>query len=255
MITFGLIGKTLKHSFSKSYFEKKFRELNLKDFRYDMFEIETIQDLKNVISENKDLKGLNVTIPYKKAVLPFLDELSPDAKEIGAVNCIQFAKGKLIGHNTDVYGFSQSIKPFLDTNHQRALILGTGGAAKAVAFALEKVGVDAYFVTTSSTKKTNNTFFYSEINDHVMTAFKLVINATPVGSFPDTHDYPSIPYQFFTPRHLAYDLIYNPAYTCFLEYAHDYGATIINGLSMLHLQAEKSWEIWTGNISGFPSLN
>ena len=245
MTNFGIIGNSLSHSFSKSYFEKKFKELNLDDHFYHKFEIPSIEDFQKIISETKNLKGLNVTIPYKQSIIPFLDELSPEAKEIGAVNCINIIDNKLIGYNTDVYGFSQSIKPFLDTNHQRALILGTGGASKAVAYALKKVGVEVYFVTSSLVKKTENTFFYSEINELMINAFKLVVNATPVGTFPDIYDYPSIPYQFFTPQHLAYDLIYNPEQTLFLEYAKEKGAITVNGLSMLHLQAEKNWEIWT----------
>ncbi|PBQ33179.1 shikimate dehydrogenase [Sphingobacteriaceae bacterium] len=244
MSHFGIIGKSLSHSFSKSYFEKKFKELNLTDHVYDTFEIPTIEGLKKVLEDNKNLVGLNVTIPYKETIIPFLDELSAEAKEIGAVNCIHHVNGKFIGYNTDVYGFSQSIKPFLDTNHQRALILGTGGASKAVAYALKKVGVEIYFVTSASTKKTANTFFYSEINELVMNAFKLVVNASPVGTFPNIDESPAIPYQFLTPQHLAYDLVYNPEQTSFLKQAKERGSIVVNGLSMLHLQAEKNWDIW-----------
>jgi shikimate dehydrogenase len=243
MHQFGLIGKSLQHSFSKTYFEKKFELLGLKDHSYRNFEIESIEDLKTIVSHNTDLKGLNVTIPYKEAVIPYLDELTAEAREIGAVNCINVVNKKLVGYNTDVYGFSQSIKPFLDLNHGRALILGTGGAAKAVACALKKTGVDLYFVT-SSQKKTSNCFYYSEINEVVMNSFKLVINATPVGTFPKTDECPPLPYNLFTPLHLAYDLIYNPPQTLFLKQAADRGAITVNGLSMLQLQAERSWEIW-----------
>jgi len=247
MVSFGLIGKILTHSFSKSYFEKKFKELNLEDHFYNTFEIDSIAEFKSIVLKTKGLKGLNVTIPYKESVIPFLDELSAEAKEIGAVNCIDIRNGRLTGYNTDAYGFSQSIKPFLDTNHQRALILGTGGSAKAAAYALKKVGVEIYFVTSSATKKTPNTFFYSEINDLVMNAFKLIVNATPVGMFPDVDQCPPLPYHAFTPEHLAYDLIYNPEQTLFLKQAREKGSIIVNGLSMLHLQAEKSWEKWTGH--------
>lgn len=246
-IQFGIIGKSLSHSFSKAYFEKKFKELGLNDHFYNTFEIASLEELKDIISKTANLKGLNVTIPYKEAIIPYLDELSPEAKEISAVNCIHVINGKLIGHNTDVYGFSQSIKPFLDTNHQRALILGTGGASKAVAYALKKVGVEIYFVTSSTTKKTENTFFYSEVNDLVMNAFKLVVNTTPVGTFPNVNECPSLPYYAFTKEHLAYDLIYNPEQTLFLKQAKEHGSISVNGLSMLHLQAEKSWEIWRSN--------
>ena len=245
MAHFGLVGKTLQHSFSKTYFEKKFKELNLENYLYKLFEIDSIEKIKKIVGDDPTLKGLNVTIPYKESIIPYLDELSAEAKEIGAVNCIKILNGRLIGYNTDVYGFSQSIKPFLDTNHERALILGTGGASKAVAYALKKVGVEVYFVTSSQIKKTENTFFYSEINEVVMNAFKLVVNASPVGTFPNVLDYPSLPYQFFTPLHLAYDLVYNPEQTLFLEHAKEKGAITVNGLSMLKLQAEKSWEIWT----------
>ncbi len=241
---YGLLGKSLNHSFSKAYFEKKFQDLHLTDCQYSNFEIDSIDKIKSLIKDTPNLVGLNVTIPYKEAVLPFLDELSSEAKEIRAVNCIRIQNGKLIGYNTDVYGFAQSIKPFLDVNHQRALILGTGGASKAVAQALKKVGVEIYFVTSSQTKKTNNTFFYSELNELVLNAFKLIVNTSPVGTFPHVKECPNIPYQFISPQHLAYDLIYNPAQTLFLQKAKEKGAITVNGLSMLQLQAEKSWEIW-----------
>lgn len=244
MVNFGLIGKSLAHSFSKKYFEKKFSELGLENNFYHLIELETIQDFKKNISKIENLKGLNVTIPYKESIIPFLDELSPEATEIGAVNCINFIDGKLIGYNTDVYGFSQSVKPFLDTNHQRALILGTGGASKAVAFALKKVGVDVYFVTSSKEKKTENTFFYSEINKLVMNAFKLIVNTTPVGTFPNIEECLPVPYQSLTKQHLAFDLIYNPEQTLFLKKAKERESITVNGMSMLQLQAEKSWEIW-----------
>lgn len=244
MIKFGLIGKSLKHSFSKQYFEKKFREQGLENYSYDLFEINAIEDLKTIIAENEGLQGLNVTIPYKESVIPFLDELSPEAKEIGAVNCIHFEKNKRVGYNTDAYGFSQSIKPFLDTNHQRALILGTGGASKAVAYSLKKVGVEIYFVTLSLVKKTGSTFFYSEINALVMDAFKLIINTTPLGTFPKIDECPPLPYHLFTPQHLVYDLVYNPEQSLFLKQAKQQGSITVNGLSMLQLQAEKNWEIW-----------
>jgi shikimate dehydrogenase len=242
---FGLIGKTLSHSFSKSYFEAKFEKLGLEDHTYDLFEIGTIELFGEILEAHPDLKGLNVTIPYKEQIIPFLDELSAEAKAVGAVNCISIQNNKLVGYNTDVYGFSQSIKPFLDNNHQRALILGTGGASKAIAYALNKVGVEFYFVTSSEKKKTINTFFYSEMNALMMRAFKLIVNTTPLGTFPGVNECPPLPYEFFTPEHLAYDLVYNPAETLFLKQAKAQGAITVNGLSMLQLQAEKSWEIWS----------
>jgi shikimate dehydrogenase len=248
MADYGLVGKILGHSFSKSYFEKKFKDLHLTDCAYSNFEIDTIEKIKLLIRERPELKGLNVTIPYKESVMPLLDELSAEAKEIGAVNCIKIQDNKLIGYNTDVYGFAQSIKPFLDTNHQRALILGTGGASKAVASALKKVGVEIYFVTSSATKQTENTFFYSELNDLVLNAFKLIVNTTPLGTFPNVNECPALPYHCFTPQHLAYDLIYNPEQTLFLKQAKEKGSITLNGLSMLQLQAEKSWEIWNATL-------
>lgn len=243
MTEYGLIGKSLKHSFSKTYFEKKFNELGLKDHFYSNFELNDVGQLRELVSGKPGLWGLNVTHPFKEEVMGLLDEISAEAKEIGAVNCIKIQQGRLIGFNTDAYGFGQSIKPFLDTNHQRALVLGTGGASKAVAFALKKVGVEVYFAS-SSAKKNDHTFSYPEINETVMNAFKLVINTTPLGLHPDELQSPPLPYQFFTKDHLAYDLIYNPEKTVFLKQAHANGAVIMNGLSMLKLQAEKSWEIW-----------
>ncbi len=242
MTNFGLIGRSLSHSFSKKYFEKKFTELHLKDHLYQNFELETIDQFKKVLL-TENLKGLNVTNPYKESIIPFLDELSSEAKEIGAVNCIKLNGKRTTGHNTDAYGFAQSIKPFLDTTHERALILGTGGASKAVAYALKKIGVEVFFATSSPQKKAN-TFFYNEINERMMEAFKLVINTTPLGLYPDNNQAPALPYHLFTSDHLAYDLIYNPEQTLFLKQAKEHGAVTINGLSMLHLQAEKSWEIW-----------
>lgn len=244
MFHFGLIGKSLKHSFSRSYFERKFREEGLADHHYSNFELPEIEALEQLIADTSDLKGLNVTIPYKELVLPLLDSLDEEARKIGAVNCIKITNGKTTGYNTDAYGFAQSIKPFLDVNHQRALILGTGGASKAVSYALKKVGVEVYFAS-SSEKKTPNTFLYPEINDLVMQSFKLIVNTTPLGMMPYEREAPSLPYHLFTPGHLAYDLIYNPAETLFLKQAKQQGAVIMNGLSMLQLQAEKSWEIWT----------
>lgn len=242
MINFGLIGRSLSHSFSKNYFEKKFAELGSKDHAYLNFELKTIEEFKAVL-RTENLKGINVTNPYKEEIIPFLDELSVEAKEIGAVNCVKIENGKTIGFNTDAYGFGQSIKPFLDTTHERALILGTGGASKAVAYSLKKTGVEVFYATTSS-KKNASAFLYNEINERMMQAFKLIINTTPLGLFPNINGAPALPYHLFTDKHLAYDLIYNPEQTLFLKQAKEKGAITINGLSMLKLQAEKSWEIW-----------
>lgn len=241
---FGLVGKTLKHSFSKNYFEEKFKALNLTNYSYLNFELDEINELKKLIDSNPDLCGLNVTVPYKESVIPYLDELSPDAKAIAAVNCIKIVNGKATGYNTDEFGFRFSIKPFLEPKHNRALIFGTGGSSKAVAYALKKIGVEFYFVTSSDIKKSPNTFFYSELNPVILKQFLLLINCTPLGMFPNTEEAPNLPYDCVTSDHLAYDLIYNPEETLFLKRCGEKGAITINGLSMLKLQAEKSWEIW-----------
>lgn len=244
MTVFGLIGQTLSHSFSKSYFEKKFGDLGLGDHEYRNFELANIHGFPAILKADPDLKGLNVTYPYKEAVIEYLDELSPEAAEIGAVNCVAIAAGKTKGYNTDVYGFAQSIRPFLDRHHERALILGTGGAAKAVSFVLGTFGLELFFVTSDPNKKKERSFLYGEVNRRMMEACKLVVNCTPLGMFPDVDRYPEIPYQYFTPEHLAYDLIYNPEETLFMQKAKEAGASTVNGLSMLQLQAEKSWQIW-----------
>lgn len=239
---YGLLGKTLSHSFSKDYFTKKFESLQLKDHSYLNFELSNIEEFSELIKNNSHLKGLNITIPYKEKIIPFLDELTNEAKEIAAVNCIEFKEGKLIGHNTDHYGFKQSIKPFLEPQHERALILGTGGSSKAVAYALKSIGVEVYFVT-SSEKKGNNYFLYSELNEIIFNSFKLIVNTTPLGMAGNA-EAPSLPYHFLGKLHFCYDLIYNPGETPFLKQAKEQGAFTMNGLSMLKQQAEKSWDIW-----------
>lgn len=242
----GLLGKSLSHSFSKGYFEKKFIEESKSNYNYANYDLENLDNLIQIITDNR-LSGLNVTKPYKESVIPFLNEMDGVAKEIKAVNCIKISWQNdiphLIGYNTDYYGFGQSIKPFLEPSHQKALILGTGGASKAVYYALKNIGVDVYFVT-SSEKKTPNSFLYSELNEHVLNAFKLIVNCTPLGMYPKTEVFPDIPYEFLTPQHLMYDLIYNPEQTLFLQKGKEKGAVIINGLNMLKLQADKAWEIW-----------
>ncbi len=253
--SYGLIGYPLSHSFSKKYFSEKFEKEQLKDHEYQLFPIETIEELPALLKKHSTLRGLNVTIPYKESVLPFLDELDPTAKEIGAVNCIKIISDekepstkKLVGYNTDAFGFRQSLKPFLETQHERALILGTGGASKAVHHVLKTIGIDCYFVTRTKIIDNNlilkNEFSYEELNEHVMTAFKLIVNTTPVGMYPDVEEAPAIPYEFLTPAHLLYDLVYNPPETAFLKKGKEMGTATVNGLSMLHLQAEEAWKIW-----------
>ncbi len=243
---FGLIGKSLSHSFSKSYLEEKFIKEDKEGFQYTNFDLENLDNLLQIITDHK-LSGLNVTKPYKESVIPFLNELDTTAKEIGAVNCIKITWKNntpyLIGYNTDYYGFAQSIKPFLEPIHQRALILGTGGASKAIAYALKNVDVDFYYVTTGE-KKAANYFHYSELNEYVLNAFKLIVNCTPLGMYPKTDACPEIPFEFITSEHLLYDLIYNPEETLFLQKGKLQDAVTINGLNMLKLQADKAWEIW-----------
>lgn len=242
----GLIGKSLSHSFSKPYLEEKFIKEDKLDFQYSNFDLENLDTLSEIILKHH-LSGLNVTKPYKELIIPYLNELDATAKEIGAVNCVKITWENnipfLVGYNTDYYGFAQSIKPFLEPIHQKALILGTGGASKAVNYALKNIGVDVYFVTTGD-KKNTNYFHYSELNEYVLNAFKLIVNCTPLGMYPKTDTCPDVPFQFMTSEHLLYDLIYNPEETLFLQKGKDNGATTINGLNMLKLQADKAWEIW-----------
>jgi shikimate dehydrogenase len=244
MKVYGLIGFSLSHSFSKKYFEKKFGDLKLQDVCFNNYELANISHFQHLMESEKNICGLSVTNPYKESIMPLLHDISDEARRIGAVNCVQIKNQKYIGHNTDVFGFAHSIKPFLDPNHQKALILGTGGASKAVAFALQKIGIDIFFATGRPQKQNANTFLYSQLNQRMMESMKLVVNTTPLGTFPKVEDCPPIPYDYFTPQHLAYDLVYNPAETTFLQNAAKAGAITVNGLSMLHWQAEKAWEIW-----------
>jgi shikimate dehydrogenase len=243
MKLYGLIGKSLAHSFSKNYFTEKFLKENITDCSYELFELDDIKNFHSIIKNNPTVKGLNVTIPYKDEVLEYLTEIDGIAKEIGAVNTISITKDlKLIGHNTDYYGFKKSLKPFLDINHSRALILGTGGASKAVHYVLKELNIDCLFV--SRNPKNNNEISYNEINDYVLKHHQIIINTTPVGMYPNVSDSPMLNYDCITPEHLLYDLIYNPTETAFLQKGKEQGCITLNGLEMLKLQAEKSWEIW-----------
>lgn len=239
---YGLIGKNIAYSFSKKYFAKKFQREALHDCEYVNFDIQNIESVESILKELKTLKGLNVTIPYKEAIVPYLDKLSKSAKKIGAVNCIKITKKrKLIGYNTDWYGFGLSLQPLLTDKHKKALILGTGGASKAVAYALKKKGIS---VTRVSRKGNKKQYSYSELSKIEIEEHTLIINTTPLGTHPDVLSFPPIPYQFITERHLCYDLIYNPEESLFLKKAKKQGAQIKNGYEMLVLQAEKSWKIW-----------
>ena len=240
---YGLIGKDIAYSFSKKHFTDKFVLGNLDDCSYDNFDIQTIEDFPNILTENPDLKGLNVTIPYKEKILPYLNKLSPSAAQIGAVNVIRFTKKRnLKGYNSDYYGFMKSLKPLLESHHKKALILGTGGAAKAVAFALNKLGILYTFVSREATE---NTIDYPRINATTFDNYQIIINCTPLGTSPNTNEFPAIPYEFFTQKHIAFDLVYNPELTVFLKKAKQKGAVTKNGYEMLVFQAEKAWKIFT----------
>ena len=241
MKTYGLIGKSLSHSFSKKYFTEKFDNQGLIDSEYINIEIETIEEFVEKVKELNP-QGLNVTIPYKKAILPFLDDLDEVAEIIGAVNTIVFKNGKLKGYNTDAFGFHQSIKPFFKSQHERALILGTGGASKAVEYVLKQYGVEVMFASRNDSK--NNVLNWNDINENVIKHHLLIINCTPLGMFPNIASKPVIPYSALTERHLLVDLVYNPDETLFLKLGKEYGAKVINGLTMLQQQAEKSWSLW-----------
>lgn len=232
--------KKLDYSFSKDFFNNKF-EAEGKSHTFENIEIPDIEQVQEILRSG-EYSGLTVTIPYKEAIIPFLDELSPDAKVVGAVNCVLFKDGKTIGYNTDTFGFHQSIKPFLTNQHERAMILGTGGASKAVAHVFKQIGVDVIFI--SRQPKLANEFDYEAINEYMLKACKVVVNCTPVGTYPDVDAHVPFPFDYLTPDHLVIDLIYNPAKTAFLLKAEAEGATILNGLSMLHEQALKAWSIW-----------
>lgn len=239
MKTYGLIGEKLDYSFSKTFFDDYFNK-NSVDAAFINLEIPTIDSITEVFK--KDISGLTVTIPYKETIIPFLDEITSEAKEIGAVNVIQFKDGKRIGHNSDAYGFQQSIKPFLTNLHERALILGTGGASKAVAYVFKSLGIDVIFCSRNPSGPKE--FSYDLLNEHMVNACKVIVNCTPIGTFPNVDESIDFPFQFLTKDHLVVDLIYNPAKTKFLQKAEEIGATILNGESMLKEQALKAWEIW-----------
>lgn len=244
---FGLIGKNISYSFSKKYFLEKFEKNELEGYSYENFDLNSIVQFPKLIRENPDLGGLNVTIPYKEKIIPYLDKLSKKAAQIGAVNCIRFtSKGKLKGYNTDWYGFKKSLQPLLQPHHQKALILGSGGASKAVAFALEELGILYAFVTRS---KAENSLDYKYINATTFDNYQIIINCTPLGTFPDVDEAPEIPYDYFTSEHIAFDLIYNPEETTFLKLAKAKGAICKNGYEMLVHQAEKNWKVWNKSSS------
>ncbi len=241
---FGLIGYPLTHSFSQNFFNQKFEAENI-SAQYLNFEIPDIGDLMEVVAEYPALSGLNVTIPYKEQVLPYLDEIDDDAKKIGAVNVIKFIKKKgslkFKGYNSDIIGFSDSIKPLLTPKRDKALILGTGGAAKAVRQGLINLGVEPTYVSRT---KREGVITYQELIPEIMSSHKIVVNTTPLGMYPHIDECPDIPYSELTPDHLCYDLLYNPDVTLFMKRSREHGAEVKNGLEMLLLQAFVSWNIW-----------
>lgn len=241
MNLYGLIGYPLSHSFSKKYFSEKFHREGIADAGYELFPIEHIESLPDLLTANPQLRGLNVTIPYKEQVLPYLNELSPEVKEIGACNCIRIQNGELTGFNTDVVGFEQSLLPLLSAHHNRALVLGTGGAAKAVLWVLKKNNISTQTVSRAGGAAS---YRYEELDESVLSTHTLIINTTPLGMQPNVNSLPSLPYAAMNERHLCYDLVYNPEKTAFLTAAEKQGAVIKNGLEMLQRQAEEAWRIW-----------
>jgi len=243
---FGLIGKTLSHSFSANYFNNKFLKLNLSNTRYELFSLEDLNDLFFLLQSNASICGLNVTVPYKTDIIQYLDEVDQTATVIGAVNTIKIdrTQSKIIlrGYNTDYLGFSESLKHIAPFNHKKALILGSGGAAKAVAFALNLLKIEFLFV--SRTVKNINTIGYNELNLDIIENHSLIINTTPLGMFPNIEEYPDIPYQYLNNKHFLYDLVYNPELSNFLKKGKEQNAYICNGLKMLFAQADYAWKIW-----------
>ena len=244
MKKFGIIGYPLGHSFSPGYFNEKFQNEGI-DAIYEKYELPVITDLQAIIDYTQDLCGFNVTIPYKEKVMSYLDVISPEARAIGAVNVVKVTnkdgKKHLEGYNSDLIGFTRSIQPLLEAHHKKALVLGTGGASKAVMYGLHKLGIETMLV---SRYQKNNTIQYEQIDKEVMKEYTVIVNCTPCGMAPHFDECPAIPYCHITPKHLLFDLIYNPDETLFLKNGREQGAVTKNGLEMLLLQAEGAWEIW-----------
>lgn len=243
---FGLIGYPLSHSFSKKYFTDKFLQEKKGDCRYELFPIADISSFPGLLEDHPNLEGINVTIPYKQQVLAYLDALSPEASAVGAVNVIRRTDRGLTGYNSDVYGFGESLRKHLTPEDTHALILGTGGASRAVTYVLQQQGIRYRLV---SRQRRADALQYHELNREVMQQATLIINTTPLGMAPDFSACPDIPYDLLGPGHLLFDLIYNPEKTLFLQRGQARGSRVLNGLEMLHLQAEKSWDIWNGESS------
>ncbi|HMK26144.1 MAG TPA: hypothetical protein VK483_08950 [Chitinophagaceae bacterium] len=242
MRLFGLIGYPLSHSFSKKYFTEKFEQEGLTDCRYELFPIATIHELPGILIKHPELEGLNVTVPYKRQVLPFLHSSNHIPADVDACNCIHIKEGKLVGYNTDVIAFEKSFTPLLKPQHKKTLVLGNGGAAAAVIFVLKKLSID--FIIASRELHGNSSLTYKDVHEEQMKECNIIINTTPLGMYPNERSCPFIPYQFISGQHLLYDLVYNPAKTLFLQKGEELGAAIKNGEEMLMLQAEESWKIW-----------
>ena len=244
MDKYGLIGNNIDYSFSKTFFNSKFKKEESND-SYENFDISDLSQLSEVLLKNPKLKGLNVTIPYKESIIKYLDRIDSNAQKIGAINTIKITpEGKLIGYNTDYIGFKESLKNLLPISKKNALVLGTGGASKAIVYALKSLN---YKVTQVSRVKKEGITTYTELNKEVMIQHQLIINCTPLGTFPNIDQYPSIPYQYVTKNHLMFDLTYNPLETMFIKLSKEQGARISNGLKMLEFQAEEAWSIWKAN--------
>ncbi len=240
--SFGLLGRNISYSFSKSYFTDFFRKEGIDNCSYENFDLSNLSDLETIIKEYPELCGLNVTIPYKEAIIPYLHKIDPEAANIGAVNTIKFTKEGMVGYNTDGYGFRRSLAPFLATrSHSHALILGTGGASKAIGYILQQLGINFHFVSRNPEKEQ---WGYHMLNEEQVKKHTLIINCTPLGTYPKVAEKPSIPYVFVGTDHLLYDLVYNPEKSAFLQEGEKRGATICNGLPMLQYQAKKAWDIW-----------
>lgn len=238
--TYGLLGKDIEYSFSRNYFNERFEKEGTNAI-YKNIDLQDIQDLKAVF-ENDKLSGMNVTIPYKEDVIQFLDRLSPTAEAIGAVNVVKFEQdGTLTGYNSDCYGFENSLLPLLKEMPKKGLILGTGGASKAIKYTFEQLGIEPKFVSRS---KKEGQYTYEELTQEIINEHLLIVNSSPVGTFPNIEESPNIPYEFLTPKHMLFDLVYNPEQTTFLKKGLEKGASTLNGSRMLVLQAEKSWDIW-----------
>lgn len=246
MKLYGLIGKSLVHSFSQKYFNEKFEKEKIENTYYHLYPLNNIDEFNQLITDYSEVSGLNVTIPYKTSVIPFLDYIDDAAKEIGAVNTIRFdrenSRLKLHGYNTDYLGFWESIEPLLKNYPKKALILGTGGSSKAVSYALKQANIDHLFV--SRNPEYENTISYQSLNKGILDQYQIIINTTPLGMYPNVEQFPDIPYQFLSPKHILYDLIYNPEHTQFLKFGKAQGSILKNGLEMLKIQADYSWKIW-----------